>query len=281
MSKERFLILNADDFGMCHSTNEAISTLLTEGSITSASLMITCPWTLEAVRMVKQNPSMDVGIHFTHTSEWNVYKWGPLISNMNTLVDENGYFPADTHAVVNQADPDQLREEAIAQMEFVLKLGLDPTNIDNHMGSMHHVMGILLEVCEKYQLPLRYAKNGYSFRTQENHEEIVALAEKKGILMPDHVEMLPFFAPEGEKPAYRITKEAAMNCIRSLKPGVTELLFHPSLDTSELKAITDTWPLRRYEFDVFRDIEIKALLRSEDIQLIRWRDLRTQQRTKG
>jgi predicted glycoside hydrolase/deacetylase ChbG (UPF0249 family) len=77
MSNERFLILNADDFGMCHSTNEAISTLLTEGSITSASLMMTCPWTLEAVRMVKQNPSMDVGIHFTHTSEWNVYKWGP------------------------------------------------------------------------------------------------------------------------------------------------------------------------------------------------------------
>jgi predicted glycoside hydrolase/deacetylase ChbG (UPF0249 family) len=200
---------------------------------------------------------------------------------MNTLVDDNGYFPADSHAIVNLADRDQLREEAVAQMEFALKLGLDPTNIDNHMGSMHHEMEILLELCEKYQLPLRYAKNGLSFRKQENHEEIITLAEKKGILMPDYIEMLPFFAPEGEEPAYHITKEAAINCIRSLNPGITELIFHPSLDTGELKAITDTWQLRRYEFDVFRDIEIKALLRSEDIQLIRWRDLRTQQRTQG
>ena len=278
MSNERFLILNADDFGMCHSTNEAINTLLTEGSITSASLMMTCPWTLEAVNLIKKNPSMDIGVHFTHTAEWNVYKWGPLKSNMNTLVDENGYFPADTHTVVNYADPEQLREEAISQMEFAIALGLDPTNIDNHMGSMHHVMDILLDLCERYQLPLRYAKQGHSFRTQANHEEIVALAEKKGIQLPDYIEMLPFFAPGGKEPAYQITKEAAINCICSLKPGVTELVFHPSLDTNELKAITETWPMRRFEFDVFRDKEIQELLRSEDIRLIHWRDLRNRQR---
>jgi chitin disaccharide deacetylase len=279
MLNERFLILNADDFGMCHSTNEAIDTLLTEGLITSTSLMMTCPWTLDAVTRIKKNPSMDVGIHFTHTSEWNVYKWWPLKANMNTLIDEFGYFPADTQTVINQADPDQLREEAIAQMEFALKLGLDPTNIDNHMGSMHHVMDILLDLCETYQLPLRYAKQGHSFRTQANHEEIIARAEKKGIVMPDYIEMLPFFVPEGEEPKYQITKEAAINCIRSLKPGVTELLFHPSLDTDELKAITDTWSMRRFEFDVFWDKEIQALLQTEDIRLIQWRDLRTQQRT--
>jgi chitin disaccharide deacetylase len=278
VSNERFLILNADDFGMCHSTNEAINTLFTEGAITSASLMMTCPWTLEAIHLIKKNPSMDVGIHLTHTSEWNVYKWGPLSSNMNTLVDKNGYFPADTDTALNQADPDQLREEAIAQIEFALKSGLDPTNIDNHMGSMHHVMDILLDLCERYQLPLRYAKQGHSFRTQANHEEIIAHADKKGIQLPDHIEMLPFFAPEGKEPAYQITKEAAINCIHSLKPGVTELVFHPSLDTSELKGITETWPMRRFEFDIFRDEEIQELLRSENIQLIQWRDLRNRQR---
>ena len=278
VSNERYLILNADDFGMCHSTNEAINTLLTEGSITSASLMMTCPWTLEAVQLIKQNPQMDVGIHFTHTSEWNVYKWGPLKANMTTLVDEKGYFPAATQNVITHADPEQLREEAIAQMEFALKLGLDPTNIDNHMGSMHHIIEILLDLCERYQLPLRYAKQGHSFRTQANHEEIIALAEKKGIQLPDYIEMLPFFPPEGTEPEYQITKDAAINCIRSLKPGVTELVFHPSLDTSELKGITETWPMRRFEFDVFRDKEIQELLRSEEIQLIQWRDLRNRQR---
>ena len=46
MSDERFLIINADDYGLCHSTNQAIDTLLAEGFITSASLMVACPWKL-------------------------------------------------------------------------------------------------------------------------------------------------------------------------------------------------------------------------------------------
>jgi predicted glycoside hydrolase/deacetylase ChbG (UPF0249 family) len=74
MTNERLLILNADDFGMCHSTNQAIGTLLTEGAITSASLMVTSPWLLEAVAFVKRNPKADVGIQITHTSEWDHYK---------------------------------------------------------------------------------------------------------------------------------------------------------------------------------------------------------------
>ena len=279
MTKERMLILNADDFGMCHSTNLAINTLLSEGTITSTSLMMTCPWTQEAVQMIKQNPTMDVGIHFTHTSEWDVYKWGPLKSYLTSLVDENGYFPASTETVVQQANPEQLREEAIAQMELALKLGVEPANIDNHMGSMHHVLEILLELCEKYQLPLRYAKQGHPFRVTESHEAIVRLAETKGIILPDYIEMLPFIAPNGEDSTYRLTKEAAITCIRSLKPGITELVFHPSLDTEELKAITGTWAMRRNDFDVFRDKEIQAVLQEENIKLIHWRDLRNQQRS--
>lgn len=61
MANERLLIINADDFGMCHSTNLAISTLLKEGFITSASIMMTCPWVIEAASFVRQYVTTQVG----------------------------------------------------------------------------------------------------------------------------------------------------------------------------------------------------------------------------
>ena len=250
MSDERFLIINADDYGLCHSTNQAINSLLAEGFITSASLMVTCPWMLEAVAFVKQIPNADVGIHLTVTSEWDHYKWGPVNKRLSTLIDETGYFPADTRSVMANADPEELREEAIAQIELALRMGIDLTNIDNHMGSLHHAAEIMLDLCEKYRLPLRYAKHS-SFFSHPRHEELVQLAEKKGVAILDHFEMLPFFPPAGEiEPSYAYTKEAAIRTIKELKPGLTELVIHPSLDTSELKAITDTWQIRQYDYNV-------------------------------
>ena len=45
---ERYLIINADDFGMCHSANLAVMDLLKKGGITSATIMAPCPWAKEA-----------------------------------------------------------------------------------------------------------------------------------------------------------------------------------------------------------------------------------------
>jgi predicted glycoside hydrolase/deacetylase ChbG (UPF0249 family) len=279
MTNERFLIINADDYGMCHSTNHAISTLLLEKSITSASLMMTCPWTLEAAHFVRKQIDIDVGIHLTLTSEWRDYKWGPISPNLKTLVNDCRYFPAETSSVIARADASEIREEAISQIELALKMGISPTNIDNHMVSMHHEMEILLDLCDMYQLPLRYPKHEHAFLTDpSNHAEIVAIANKKGIVLLDHIDMLPFSTTEGLTPTYERTKDTAMNIIRKLKPGVTELVLHPSLDSNELRAITDTFQSRQYDFDVFRDADVKALLKSEDIRLIQWRDLQTLQR---
>ncbi|MNZ88959.1 YdjC-like protein [compost metagenome] len=103
-------------------------------------------------------------------------------------------------------------------------------------------------------------------------------ANKKGILLLDYIEMLPFSMPDGLTPDYKMTKDAAVSIIRQLKPGVTELVLHPSLDTDELKAITDTSQIRQYDYDVFRDEEIRALLKSEEVRMIGWRDIQAMQR---
>lgn len=45
----RLLILNADDFGMCNSVNEAIIGVLKAGLVRSTTVMAPCPWALHAM----------------------------------------------------------------------------------------------------------------------------------------------------------------------------------------------------------------------------------------
>ena len=85
---ERYLIINADDFGMCHAGNLAVFDLLQKGGITSATIMAPCPWAKEAAVFAAQHPEYAIGLHLTTTSEWSTYRWGPVSrGDVSSLVD--------------------------------------------------------------------------------------------------------------------------------------------------------------------------------------------------
>ena len=66
---EKLLVVHADDVGMCHSVNKATFEVFYKSVLSSCSLMIPCPWIMEAVDFFKENPHYDHGIHSTLTSE--------------------------------------------------------------------------------------------------------------------------------------------------------------------------------------------------------------------
>ena len=70
----RLLIINADDFGMCHAINEAIFRALELGVLRSTTLMVPCPWALHAMRFLADHPEIPFGVHLTVISEWVNYR---------------------------------------------------------------------------------------------------------------------------------------------------------------------------------------------------------------
>src|SRR5260221_4308783 len=130
----RLLIINGDDIGMCHSANVAAVDGLRNGILTSSSLMVPCPWALEAIDLAA---GLDVGIHLTVTSEWATYRWGPLTAAgrdpANGLVDAEGYFWHQNGSVHERADRRVVRAEAEAQIEWAVARGFDFSSLDNHM----------------------------------------------------------------------------------------------------------------------------------------------------
>ena len=71
----RLLIVNADDYGMCHSINEATMQSITEGLATSCTFMGPCPWSLHGLHLLKENPNIPFGVHLTAVSEQPYYRW--------------------------------------------------------------------------------------------------------------------------------------------------------------------------------------------------------------
>ena len=135
---ERYVIINADDFGMCHAHNGATMELLEKGCVTSATIMAPCPWAGEAARFAAARPHLGVGVHLTTTCEWQDYRWGPVTGRAApSLMDGDGYMWRTGEEFAVHADLGELEKELTAQIERLMGMGLTPSHLDSHMGTMY------------------------------------------------------------------------------------------------------------------------------------------------
>lgn len=287
--EDRLLIINADDYGMCHSMNDAAQQLLLAGAISSVTLMVPCAWAKEGAAFAKAYPNLDVGVHLTFTSEWEHYKWGPVTrsSNVDSLITDEGFFPADCLTFEQTAKEEQVRAEIHNQIELAITWGVDPSHLDIHMGSLYGLasgrdfLEIVIDACEHYGLPLRLPRGLTALAElppplKQMAEARIQLAEKKGIMILDDLLTHPFHYTPGE--TFDDMKQGMIKMLRDLRPGITEIFIHPGFATEELKAIQPDAPKRDMEARLFLDEEVRETIKKENIRMITWKELRDHQR---
>lgn len=285
---DRLVIINADDLGIAHSTNQAIFELFRKNSITSASIMIPCSEAKEAAILCKQNYSANVGIHLTLTSAGNqLYKPVYQKRNLSSLITKQGFFPHDVSEIEQNADPEEVRIELEAQIQTAISFGIDPTHLDSHAGSImglihgRDFLEIVFDLCEKFELPfnlpLRILEQPFFSSSQkELFAKRIESAKRRGILLIDDLSGLSFHLHAGEE--YDDMKKELMDKIIKIKPGITQIVTHPSIVTEELKALTPHYRKREMEYRLFNDPEIKELIEKESIKLVSWKSIRDLQR---
>jgi predicted glycoside hydrolase/deacetylase ChbG (UPF0249 family) len=275
----RLLIVNGDDAGMCHSANMATIAAMETGLMTSATILVPCPWFPEIAQYAKEHPKSDFGLHLCQTSEWQTYRWGPVAPRelVPHLIDPDGYFWHETPQVYAKGNPTEAYVEAKAQITKALAAGIDVTHLDSHMGVLQMHPAYLeqyLQLAVDFNLPVRMASQ--AAMEKGGAGGMRARFAAKGIVFPDD------FIWEDLADEPKDVKGYWMRKLAALKPGVTELFIHAGQPTEELKSITHSWSVRTAEAELFtRDPELRAMLEREKVVRIGWRPLRDLQRKQG
>jgi predicted glycoside hydrolase/deacetylase ChbG (UPF0249 family) len=267
----KLLILNADDLAVSHSEDTASFAALDQKLITSATVMVPCPWFTEVAAYAKAHPEADLGLHLTLTAEWQTYRWGPIASRalVPSLVGPDGNFYASPQEVAKHAKLDEVETEIRAQIERAKAMGLAASHLDAHMHTLYatpELFGVFLKVAREYKLPIRMARNDQPFQSR-----LPLMAA--GDPIPDAI-----FSPGEDIPASG-WKDYYVNLIKNLQPGVTEVFVHLAHDDAETEAIMidhTGWGAewRQREVDAISSPEFRKALEDNHVILIGWRDIK-------
>lgn len=261
-SDARLLIINADDFGMCHAINEATIRTLKNGLASSCTLMVPCPWGLHALKLLKESPDIPFGVHLTSVSELPDYRWGPIIcrEKVPSLVDEEGYFYYENriNEFLAQVNLGELELEYRAQIETVLATGLKPTHLDSHCGihtRQEQVFDMTVGLAHEYGLALRVSERSFIEKLQ-----------KQGYPTNDYDLMDSYRLETANKSARYI------QMLKELPVGLSEWAIHPGLDNAELRALMPD-EVRQTDFDFFTSQEAQEVVKEEGIIILDYRPL--------
>jgi len=263
----RLLIIHADDFGMAHSVNRAIAEALEKGWVTSASILVPCPWLPEVAHWAQSHPQADLGIHQALNSEWTGVRWGPVSSKdkVPSLLDLQGYLPLLESQVARQAKPAEVENELHAQIDRARDLGIPLSHLDTHMGALlgtPELIEVYRRVARDYRLPIPPQ------RSRNSDQLVLAPSES---LVDEVLQITPGVAADQWLKTYE-------NMLRPLGPGVYELIVHLAYDDDEMRGATWDHPdwgaqWRQQDLDMVKSPELRQFLKDQGFVLVGWKDL--------
>lgn len=255
----RTLVVNADDFGFTRDVNQGIIEAHQRGVLTSTTLMAVGRAFDDAVRLARENPSLDIGCHLV-------------------LVGAPG-FPATVANLIQAVALKRIRvyDELAAQVQRILDAGLTPTHLDTHKHT--HLLPTVLDAVARiaqefripwvrrpFDLPLQPGGIGWGKRAVNRALSLVRgrverVLRSHGCRFTDH------FA--GFQMTGNYDAGVLVSLIRALPDGSTEFMCHPGRCGEELRAApTRLKESREQELRALTSAEVRAALNESNVRLV-------------
>jgi len=283
VSRKR-LVVNADDFGLHESINEAVDIAHNKGILTSASLMVNGESFGHAVDIAKKNKNLGVGIHLTLNGEEPISP----IKKISSIVDNNGKLLEDHRQLckkilMKKISLKHIAIECEAQINRFFQAGLTPTHVDSHrhLHLFPPIFKILTPIFKRHNIKkIRWINTPRIDYCRINISKVVFLlfmqytrflkdAEYK------HPDYFVGFFRSGNMDAGYLRK-----ILFRLKPGITEINFHPGKNDNLIAKKYGFW--EEYykwgcnwekEFELLLNFDIKKIIKSNNISLISYSEI--------
>ena len=280
----KYLIINADDFGLHETVNLGIIQGFTTGCITSTSIMAVGHAFEHAVTLATAHPKLGIGVHLTLVGEKPVCK----PDQVKSLVDKQGCLAPQypqflLRYLLGQIDLGDIRRELTAQVQKVVDSGLSITHLDSHQH-MHIVPGIsnvTMAIGKEFGIKaVRIPAEPYFFVggypcsapriiARAGLTCLAQLARRKfgkgGLAMPQH-----FF---GMLAGGNMGEEFLLKIIDRLPDGISEIMMHPGTNNAELNNKYDWNYHGQEELEAVTSEQLRSRLVSQNITLVSFRDL--------
>lgn len=263
---DRVLIIHSDDAGMSLANNEGTREAMEYGLVTSASVMMPCPWVPGWLAYTKTRPDIDSGLHLTLTSEYDHYRWTPLAGKNQVpgLADEHGCLPDNVGLVKENATADEVELEIRAQIDRAETMGLPVTHMDSHMGTLFEPEYIdrYVKVGIEKQIPILMVP------------EAGPIAEKVwegGLPVLDHVHSDSYNWKTTD-----IDEKVGLfvDAIRNLEPGITYMIIHCTKPNDTIGVINGNRDFLYGDYYAMIDPRTKAAIEEEGIILTTMKELK-------
>jgi hypothetical protein len=206
------LVVQADDFGMCHAVNVGVVRAFTEGIVQQSSMMVPCAWFSEAAALALEH-GIPVGMHQTLTSEWDNLRWRPLTAGPTLARSIDGTLRRTVRSVIESVTDDDATTELLAQAERLAAAGLTLTYLDVHMGMSKR--SAYETVATRTGVPFLYPGLAQSLEFTSIYQMSAFPREEKR-----------------DRLARRLERIAG-------EPGIHLIVGHPAVASDELRSLTD------------------------------------------
>jgi predicted glycoside hydrolase/deacetylase ChbG (UPF0249 family) len=258
------LVVNADDFGFTRDVNQGIVKAHSDGILTAATLMANGAAFDDAVKLAREHPSLDIGVHLVLVGE------PPFPRTVAQLIR------AVALGRVN------IYQEVRGQVRRVLDAGLKPTHLDTHKHThlLPPVLDAVARISEEFKIPwvrrpfdFRAAYEGvpWTKRAVGNAFGIVRSRFSR-VLVQHGCRSTDHFA--GFQVTGRYNASQLARLILALPDGSTEFMCHPGICGEELRAAhTRLQESRQRELIALTSPEVRAAVTDAGVRLAAYRDL--------
>ena len=255
------LVVKADDMGAAHGINVGTLAAYTEGIVRTTNVIVPGPWFLEAAKMLKENPGLDVGVHLAITSEWENVKWRPLTS-APSIVDADGYF-FPTVTPRPGFPPNRSIKEASWKLE----------EIERELRAQ-------LDAAKKHlpQATYTWYHMGFTSLDPQVRDLAARLTKEYGLVQPQDlgIKFIGRIYEGRDSGAVKADKLAAR--LETLEPGLWLHIDHASTNDPEMQAIGHAgyeWVAadRSANVEMWTSPKVKDVIERRKIKLTNYREL--------